>query len=476
MMKTKVLIKLFTIIFLLGIVQFVSGQESDSALTLTLQQAQEYAVLNNLEKKNAELDILAAKRKVWETTAIGLPQIEGSVNYQYIPGDLPTINFGSSTAMFDPILGLMSGLHTNPAEAAMIQGFIDELEAQEEAQEPMSIAQKNSATYSLSVSQLVFSGEYIVGLQAARTYKQISEISDQQKAQEVKQNTASSYFAILTLEKNLEIIDSTIQNMTTIVGETKAMFNEGLMASTDVDQLQLTLNTLQNSQKAVKRQVDVSYKLFKILLNIGFDQNVHLSEGLEAIKDNHVHNILQKTDFNVENTIDYKLIANQENVSRLNLKRQRAAALPSVAAFYQYQDKINAPDIDFSIKHILGLNVTVPIFSSGQRWAKVQQAKIELQKSRNTKVLVEQNIKMQESQARNDFNTAMEKYNYEEANMNLSKRILAHTTEKYKQGVVSSMDLTQATNQYLNSYSKMNSALMELLNAKVKYDKLLNNL
>lgn len=469
-MKAKVLMNVIIFSLLLTFSVAGYGQGGDSTMILSLKEAQDFAIKSNLEKKNSELDILAAKRKVWETTAIGLPQVEGAVNYQHIPGELPEFNFGG-TDMFDPIVDLMDAMHPN---SPIIQDFRDRLNAQES--EPVSIAQKNSATYSVTVSQLVFSGEYIVGLQAARTYKQISEISDEKKALEVKQNVANSYFAILTLENNLEIIDTTIINMSSLVAETKAIYKEGLMESTDADQLQLTLNVLENSKKVVERQIDISYMLFRILLNVDSEQDIELSEGMEQIKNNYIPSMIEREGFAVENTMDYKLIANQEEISKLNLKRERSAALPTLAAFYRYSDQINAPDLNFSIKHVLGLNVTVPIFSSGQRWAKVQQAKIELQKSQNSKLLVERNIDMQESQARGDFNTALDKYNNEKDNMNLSKRILLHTTEKYKQGLVSSMDLTQATNQYLDSYSKMNSALMELLNSKVKYDKLLNNL
>lgn len=151
-------------------------------------------------------------------------------------------------------------------------------------------------------------------------------------------------------------------------------------------------------------------------------------------------------------------------------------SLPNLSAFYRYQDKINAPDLDFTINHVIGVNLNVPIFSSFQRSAQVQQKKIELQKTRNNKKLVERNITLQEQQARYDFNNALEKYNYNKKNVELSKKILKKTTIKYKQGTASSLEVTQTTNQYLDSHSKLNSALLELLNAKIKYDKLSNNL
>ncbi len=448
---------------------FSWSQQNDSTFSMTLREAQDYALKNNLNKKNSVLDIAAAKKKVWETTAIGLPHIDGSASYQYIPGELPKFEFdmGGQDQLYQYIFNSLDSLGFPPPP---------ELFQSDEEEESPTIAQKNSTTYSVTVSQLIFSGEYIVGLQASKTYLEISKISDEKTALDIKQSIAQSYFSVLTLEENLTIVDSSLENLQVTLNETKAMYNQGLLESTDVDQLELTINTLKNSKKVIERQVELSYRLLKIQLNINQDANLKLAEDLEKLKNEHIPQMLDKESFDATQTIDFKLIDNQERVAELNLKRQKSMSLPNLSAFYRYQDKINAPDLDFTINHVIGVNLNVPIFSSFQRSSQVQQKKIELQKTRNNKELVERNIKLQEQQARYDFNNALEKYHYNKRNVELSKKILKKTTIKYKQGMASSLEVTQTTNQYLDSHSKLNSALLELLNTKIKYDKLSNNL
>ena len=169
------------------------------------------------------------------------------------------------------------------------------------------------------------------------------------------------------------------------------------------------------------------------------------------------------------------MLETQEQIQALSLKREKSKFLPSVNAFYTYTDRTNKPDFDFTINHVIGLGVNVPIFSSGQKLMRVQQAQIELEKAKNNKAQTADNLIMGVDQARNQFQNAFEKYKTQQKNVALTKKIYDRTLIKYKEGMVSSLDLTQANNQYLDSNSAYTNAILELLNAKVTLDKTLNN-
>ena len=68
------------ILFCLLITSF--GFSQDNPMSFTLQEAIDYALENNRTAKNAARDIDAAKEQKWETTATGLPQLSGTVDYQ----------------------------------------------------------------------------------------------------------------------------------------------------------------------------------------------------------------------------------------------------------------------------------------------------------------------------------------------------------------------------------------------------------
>jgi outer membrane protein TolC len=465
-MKHKIWIQLILIALLpLGLFA-----QEDTTLSFTLNSAQEYAIQNNLMLENAKLDIESAEKKVWETTAIGLPQINATLDYQHIPGDLPTASFGgdSTTALlYDYILTSLSDLGYPPSQ--------DLSDALSTPAEPFTLGVKNSTTYGATVSQLIFSGEYIVGLQASKTYLQISKLNHEKQELDLRATVINSYISILILENNLKIINESIDNMQLLVEETKQMYRQGFLESTDVDQLQINLNTLINSKKTVERQIEISYMLFKIVLGTDLDAELALAENLTTVYEQIVGKAVN-TEFDVTGNIDYRMMDNQVKISELSLKREKSTYLPTVSAFYNYQDKTNKASFDFTINHIIGVNVSMPIFSSFQRNAKVQQAKIDLEKSINNQTLLERNLKAQTQQLRFNFQNALDKYGVTMQNVDLSKRVFENTSKRYKEGMVSSMDLTQANTTYLQAESDKTTALFELIQTKIELEKILNEL
>jgi outer membrane protein len=438
------------LILLLGVCMALDlTAQENTGYAFTLEEAKAFALENNNTVKNARLDVEAAEKKVWETTAIGLPQVNASVNYQYIPGDIPEISFLDSN--------VFPGL---PADAYKKQ----------------PIAVKEAITYGATVSQLIFSGEYIVGLQASRTYKQISENSSEKTLLVTKENVSNAYFSILVLEKNLENLDSTIVNMTKLVRQNKLMQEQGFVENIDVKQLELNLNTIKNTRNTLKRQIDISYLLFKIQIGLDTKAPVQLKDNLEEVMIK-VNNLNYDTaNFDLTQNIDYQILQIQEDISNLSLKRLKSTYLPTLSAFYQYQDKTEKASFDFTIKHVIGAQLNIPIFSSGQRNAQVAQAKIELEQTRNTNELMGNNILVGVTESLNAYNNAIDKYITAQTNVDISKEIYDDTELKYTNGMASSMELTQANTQYLQSYSDYVTAILEVLSAKTSLDSKYNNL
>jgi outer membrane protein TolC len=420
-----------------------SQEESEKVnLSLSLQEAIDYAMENNNNVQNARLDIEAAKKEVWKTTAIGLPQANAGFDYQHLPGELPVIEFPTP------------------------DGSVNEI----------SLGVRNSATYNVRVSQLVFSGEYIVGLQASRTFLQLSENSRLKSEIDTRESVSANYYTILGLERNRAILDSSLFNLDETLQETKALVDAGFVNDTDYDQLRITRNTIENSINAVERQVEVSYLLMKLNLGLSAEDEVFLTETLDEIMLRLQKESLLNQEFVVTQNIEYQILDNQERISELTVKREQSKYLPNISAFYLYQDRTNAPDFDITFNHILGINVAVPIFSSGQKNASVQQAKIELEKTRNNKEQITEILILAVEQARFDFRSAWEKYETDKMNIELAKKVYDETLIKFKNGISSSLDVTQANTQFLNSNSAYIQSVLEMLVARLTLEKALNNL
>ncbi len=425
--------------------------------SFSLEEAQKFAVDNYYQSKNASLDIKSAKWKVWETTAIGLPQVSVSASYQHIPGDIPAIDFGSELAViFEPL-----------AEA----GILDPNAIP--AGEPSAIAVRNSLTYTATVSQLIFSGEYIVGLQASKAYQGMSAEASERTNLEIKASVAEGYYSLLILKDNREAVVKTLKNLQDNLVRMQKMYKQGFIEDTEVDQIDLVVKTTGNELASMDRQIEFLENMFKYQIGLEPQTKVTLTE---AIDDLIARNLVNDSNyvFNLDKNIDYRMLSTQERLMELSMRREQSKYLPSVAGFYQYQDKTEKADFDFTINHIVGVSVEVPIVTSGSRIAKVSQARIEYEKALNQKEQEANRLVTAARQASYDYHTAVEKYTNALDNLHLSARVYEKTNLKHQQGVVSSLELTLINNQYLQAQMGYSMAVQELLTAKTKLDKAFN--
>ncbi len=432
---------------------FADAQEKVPGRSFTLKEAQEFAIENNLNISNARLDVEHAQNLIWENTAIGLPQVNSSINYNN--------NLNLTTSLLPA--EIFGG---TPGEMIEVQ-----------------FGTQHNATASISASQLIFSGPYIVGLQAANIFKKSTEQSLVKKEIEIKELIAQNYYLALLAEDSYSIIDSNVQNLTKTLYETQKMYEKGFVEETEVDQIRVSLISLGNSLRSAKTQIEVAYKLLKYQLGIDLTTEIQLSENLnDVIQEINLEQTLIDP-FIVNNHIDFQLLQTQEKLAMLQLKRTKSEYLPNLNAIYNNNWSAMRNEFNFFnsdetwyFSSMLGFTLNIPIFSSGNRRARVSEKRIEYEKAGNLKKLMEDGLVLENQQARSDFISAYEKYLSEKENVTISNKILKRTRIKVREGLASSLDFTQINNQYLSTESNYISAMVELLNAKIRLDKAMNRL
>jgi len=415
----------------------LSGQ--DSTMTLSLDKAIEYALQNNRVIQNARLSSQVAKEKIWETTASGLPQVNASADYN---------NF----------LGAQAELRLS------------------ESAPPAVIEFNPTSTFKFNVSQLVFSGSYYVGLQLSKLASQMAEKSSLKTELDVKEQVTRTYYLILISEKMLKIIGANRDNSVVILEKTKNLANAGIIEKTEVSKLSVMVSSVENAQKAVERQLEMAFNMLRFQLGLNAGGKIILVTSLDDIsQQNKFENILIDT-FNIENNTDFNLVSLQAKMRKSQISLERASYLPTLAGYYSYTGKILKPKFDMTPKNVIGLNLSVPIFSSGLRHSKVSQAKINFNVAENTKELLNQQLTIQEKQLKYNLNNLLEQYQNQKINIETAKEVLDKMNLKFQQGIISTLELTSANNNYLSAQSDYISTLFQLLDAELALRKLNGNL
>lgn len=437
----KILGKTLLYMSLLLITVSLSAQE-DQKLSFSLIEAQEYAIQNNLQRKNAALDVEIAKKKVWETTAMGLPQISAKVDFQMIMNDLPTLSF--------------------PGE----NGQVMEIE----------VGEKANATYSITASQLIFSGPYIVGLQASKAYKQLSENALVKTDRDIKANVANSYYTALLLQETNTILDSSVLNLKQTYRDAEALYKTGFIEEVDANQVKVALSLVENSANETSKQLKLSESLLKLNLGIENGVKITLTQKLDDMIKEFNPSVGQNGVLDANTNIDLRIMDNQISLSKLQVKLEKSNYLPNLSAYIMYQKLHKEPAINFTPTAILGAQLAFPIFSSGMRNSKLQQAKLELNKSINSYNQVRQSLEMDMIDATAQLSVAWEKYMSQKENKELANKVYQNYRVKYSKGMSSQQDLIQANDKYLQAVGSYMGAIVELFTAKIRLDKLTGKL
>jgi outer membrane protein TolC len=292
---------------------------------------------------------------------------------------------------------------------------------------------------------------------------------------DVIETVTNTYTMIQLAEESKKILGQNLENINKTKYEISEMNKQGFVEKTDVDQLEVTANTIANALNQIESNLDVGYRLLKIQLGIDESQAIALTDALDSDDMLTASSLkLISENFSLEQNIDYQLVKTSEQAAKLDLNLAKSAFLPTLAGYYNHTEKVKAPAFDFTPKDMLGLTLDIPIFSSGQRLSIVSQKKMALDKAKNTSQFVSSSLMMQASQYQMDVKLKLEKYQNQKRSKELSDDIYQRTLEKYKQGMASSMDLMTSQNQYLTNLTEYYQAIYDLEGAKSKLEKMYN--
>lgn len=446
-MKHKII---FALLLITGMLQ---AQDKKENYSFTLKEAIDHAVQHNYSVINADRDVAAANAKKWETTAMGLPQITGDVNY--VNNFVFTQQGVSGNAFFPG--GDPDGVST------------------------FAFGTKHSMNAGASLHQLLFDGSYLVGLQSAKTYLKISENAKIKTSQEVKEIVVNSYGNVLLADESILILqkNQTILNKT--LSDTKETFKNGLIEEENVEQLQITLSSLESSLENVQRQRTIALNMLKLVLGIDLDSQLELKDKLDTLTQNNIDLQVSTTEFNVTNNIDYQIGENTLTSKKLLLKYEKSKSLPTLSAgvnfgYNAFANKFSFFNGDQKWNNFsnLGVNLSIPIFSSGARNSRVQQAKIAMEQSQTQLTETGQKLRLQFEKAKSDYDYSLAQLTTSKSNLRLAERIESKNQTKFREGLSSSFDLTEAQRQLYTSQQNYLQAMLDVINKRATLEKLLN--
>ncbi|MCK7539212.1 MAG: TolC family protein [Marinilabiliales bacterium] len=393
---------------------------------------------------SARYDVLASEKGVWEAVAAGLPALGGSAS---ITDNLEVmtriIDFGGTPTAF-------------------------------------KFGTQYDASIGVAASTLIYNASWLVGIQTAKLAATMAGQGLTLTTIETKENVINIYHLILTLNETLSIIDQNLENLNEILASTRAMYSVGMAEATDVDQMQSNVTMLANSRSSMLRSLEVNYNMLRFMLGVSIDAEIILTDTLDDVLEKINVETLVAEEFKIEDNINYKLIESQLMMSELSLKSAKGHRICPVwlvlitITVMAWATRLRI--CNTSPTQLLRCSYRSRYLHQDCRNAQINRAKINLERAQNEKSMISEQLLLQERQLRYNLLNANEQFKSQKSNIEIARRVVESFENKYSQGVASSLDLTQANNNYLTAQNNYISALINLLQTKVAFDKLMNKL
>lgn len=403
------------------------------SLTLSIDEAQDYAVKANRSLRNAELAVQQAYAQRWQTIAAMLPQVDASWGFNSMCGYKME----------------MAG---------------------------MTIDMPNYSTLGVTAS-VGISGQAVVGAILNNIAIDMQKISLEQSEDNLRANVKTSYASVLVLQEVVSLLDSSLTNVERLAEMTQRSVDVGAAEQTSADQIVVRVNTLKNNINSNKRSIQLGINTLKVLLDVPVETELTLSSTLDDMLSGDEVLRLLGQEFLIEKNLNYQTLEKNVDLAKANVHMAGWAYGPTVGVGYQYSDQHYYDDGGFRMTppNAVSVTISMPLWSSGKRAASVVEKKIALETARNTLAETSDNLAIQNEQLRYNLQNAFETYLTEKENMDVTQRVFQSTTNKYNYGAASNLELVNASNDVISAQSTYVQAVLTLVNAEVELDKFLNN-
>lgn len=419
--------------------------------SFSLQQAIDYALKNSPSQQNAQLDLQSAEYRKQEITGMGLPQVNGSFDVKdYLKLPVSVID----ARAFNPML-------TEPTYTTITFGV------------------KYNATAGVSVSQLLFSSDYIFGLKASSEFMNLSRMNLNRNKAEVIAAVSKAYYNVLINQERIKLLESNITRIEKTFNDTKAFNQQGFAEKIDVERLEVAFNNLVSEKTKVLKLIGLTESLLKFQMGYKISEPITLTDKINT--DEIDGNSLSGANIDITRRPDYKILQAQQTLLNLDVKRLQWGYLPTLAGYGAFQLITNRPtanifetDENSAIKRwyrvgLIGLTLNMNLFDGMQRHYKIQQAKMTALKNTNTLRNLELAAELEATVASISYDNAVTSVSVQKKNLELAQHVYDVSQKKYLSGVGSNLEVVTAETSLKEAQTNYLNALYDMVVAKIDY-------
>jgi outer membrane protein TolC len=460
-----------TCIALISFACFINNANSQQTYAFSAKQAVDFAMKNAVEVKNALIDIQIQKQTNNEFTANAYPQLNSSISTTHY-FDIPTTTLPDfiSPSVYNVLVnnGVVNGSGNPITFPAGGFGSV-----------PAQFGTKWNASGGVDLTQLLFDGQVFVGLKARSAALLLATQAAEVTKEQIKSNVYKLYYQLIVGQKQATSIDANIERFEKLLADTKEIFKNGFVEKLDVDKVEVQLNNLKTEKEKINNQLEVGNAALKFLMNIPQKDILTLTDNLS---ENDIAGISINDSVDVKKRKEYQQLSTALRLNQYNIKRFQLSKYPTIAAFASYSKNAQRSEFDFFgsgqwfSTSIVGFKISMPLFDGFARNSRIQKAKYDLEKVKNTMTHLQQGIELEVNNSKAKFLSAVNTLNNQKKNTLLAEQVYNNTKLKYEQGLGSNMEIYNAQTELKVAQNNYFGALYDAIIAKVDFLKAMGTL
>lgn len=412
--------------------------DSPTELRLSLSEARDYALEHNRTLQNADLSVRQAYAARWQTIASMLPQADMSLGLNYTDGSMK-FSMGEGMQMDRKIENLAGSLGVS--------------------------------------ASIAVNGQLIMGALINNTAIEMQDINKRNTELDVISNVETYYITALAMEKTVSLLDKSMVDLEKLYEITNNSVLAGVAEQTTADQIKVQVASMRSAINSTKRSLEMIYNALALQMAAGADVKLVLTDELDNVLNVEEALNLLSADFNLSSNYSYQLAEQNVKMAKQNVIMAGLAYVPTLSAFYQYTSPNKYFKGEAAMEQsmgVVGLQLSIPLWSSGKRAAAVTEKKLARQAAENSLADARDGLMVQHKQLRYNLSTAYEDFDTQKLNIDVSQRVFESTSNKFEYGHSSALELTNASMTLLTAQSDYVQAILNLVNAQIELKKLLN--
>lgn len=423
---------------------------------LSLEECVQYALENNYNLRSTRLQEGIAETQVGETRALGLPQVSLNSAWDY--------NYELQQQLTD------------------VSQFSQDVPAGTEA--PIAFGRNYTANAALSASQLLFDGSYFVGLQAAKTLRELRVKETNQSEIETVEAVTKAYYTVLINRERATLLDANIAQLEKLLSDTRALNENGFAENIEVDRIQVNLNNTRTEKNRIKQGLDYAKELLKFQMGLPLSNQIELSGDVKDLSLNAESFLGDLNDFNYDKRVEYRILQTNKELTGLDLKNNKATHLPKLTANFSYGWNTAGDDFDQLFKFnerwfdfgTIGVGLQWNLFTGLRRSNLMQRNRIQLEQLEIQQESLKSSIDLEIKRLRDNLRIAKENLEVQNENRQLANRVFTQSQIKYNTGVGSSIELIEAETSRKTAETNYYNALYDAVITRIELEKALGTL